>query len=172
MLNRVNKTFPSRSLAIIVFCACASVAVSAYTHLFAQKGPEMPSHANGTFEVKLTPQNDGADAIPGRMTIDKQYHGDLEGTSKGQMLTGMTEVKGSAAYVAIEKFTGTLKGRNGTFILQHMGTMNRGVPHLTVTVVPDSGTGQLVGLAINNFTLKIDEGKHSYDFEYTLPESH
>jgi len=84
----------------------------------------------------------------------------------------MTEVKGSAAYVAIEKVTGTLKGRTGTFIFQHMGTMNRGVPHLTVSVVPDSGTGQLTGLAVFNFTIKIDEGKHSYEFEYTLPESH
>lgn len=132
----------------------------------------MASHAAGTFDVKLTPQNDGADATVGRMTIDKQYHGDLEATSKGQMLTGLTEVKGSAAYVAIEKVTGTLKGRTGTFVLQHMGTMNRGVSHLTVTVVPDSGTGQLVGLAISSFTLKIEEGKHFYDFEYTLPEAH
>jgi hypothetical protein len=131
----------------------------------------MPSHGIGTFEVKLTPQTDGPDAIPGRMTIDKQFHGDLEGTSKGQMLTAGTEVKGSAGYVAIERVSGTLKGRSGTFIFQHTGTMNRGVPHLTVTVVPDSGTGQLVGLA-GNFTIKIDEGKHSYDFEYTLPESH
>ena len=132
------------------------------------------NHATGTFEVKLVPQTDdkSGDASLGRMTIDKQFHGDLEGTSKGQMLTGMTETKGSAAYVAIEKFSGTLKGRTGTFILQHMGTMNRGEPHLTVTVVPDSGTGQLAGLSIANFTLKIDEGKHSYEFDYTLPESH
>jgi hypothetical protein len=131
----------------------------------------MPSHASGTFEVKLTPQTDGADATLGRMTIDKQFHGDLEGTSKGQMLTGMSEVKGSGAYVAIEKVTGTLKGRSGTFILQHTGTMNRGAPELKVTVVPDSGTGQLTGLA-GNFKIIIAEGKHSYEFEYTLPESH
>jgi hypothetical protein len=149
----------------VSWASTASVIAAAF-----QKEPAM-NHASGTFEVKLTPQTDGTDATLGRMTIDKQYHGDLEGTSKGQMLTGMTEIKGSAAYVAIEKFTGTLKGRTGTFILQHMGTMNRGVPHLTVTVVPDSGTGQLAGLSISNFTLKIDEGKHSYDFEYTLPET-
>lgn len=131
------------------------------------------SHAIGTFEVKLVPQTDdkNSDAALGRMTIDKQFHGDLEGTSKGQMLTGMTEVKGSAGYVAIEKVSGTLKGRTGTFILQHTGTMNRGVPQLTITVVPDSGTGQLAGLA-GNFIVKINEGKHSYEFEYTLPESH
>jgi hypothetical protein len=131
----------------------------------------MASHASGTFEVKLTPQTDGADATLGRMTLDKQLHGDLEGTSKGQMLTGMTEVKDSGAYVAIEKVTGTLKGRNGTFILQHTGTMNRGAQQLTITVVPDSGTGQLAGLT-GTFNIKIAEGKHSYDFEYTLPEAH
>jgi hypothetical protein len=137
-----------------------------------QKGPVM-NHANGTFEVKLVPQADdkSADAALGRMTIDKQFHGDLEGTSKGQMLTGMTEVKGSAGYVAIEKVTGTLKGRTGTFILQHTGTMNRGVPQLTITVVPDSGTGQLAGIT-GNFKVIIAEGKHSYEFDYTLPESH
>jgi hypothetical protein len=131
------------------------------------------NHASGTFEVKLVPQKDdkNGDAALGRMTIDKQFHGDLEGTSKGQMLTGMTDVKGSAGYVAIEKVNGTLKGRTGTFILQHTGTMNRGVPQLTITVVPDSGTGQLAGLA-GNFKVIITEGKHSYEFEYTLPESH
>jgi hypothetical protein len=131
------------------------------------------NHASGTFEVKLVPQKDdkNGDAALGRITIDKQFHGDLEGTSKGQMLTGMTDVKGSAGYVAIEKVNGTLKGRTGTFILQHTGTMNRGVPQLTITVVPDSGTGQLAGLA-GNFKVIITEGKHSYEFEYTLPESH
>lgn len=130
------------------------------------------NHASGTFDVKLAPQTDDkGDPALGRMTIDKQFHGDLEGTSKGQMLTGMTEVKGSAGYVAIEKVTGTLKGRSGSFILQHTGVMNRNVPQLTITVVPDSGTGQLTGLA-GTFTIKIAaDGKHSYDFEYTLPET-
>jgi hypothetical protein len=157
---------------------CLSIAVISWTctHPFNasafQKGPAM-NHASGTFEVKLVPQTDdkSGDAALGRMTIDKQFHGDLEGTSKGQMLTGMTDVKGSAGYVAIEKVNGTLKGRTGTFILQHTGTMNRGVPQLTITVVPDSGTGQLAGLA-GNFKVIITEGKHSYEFEYTLPESH
>ena len=130
------------------------------------------NHASGTFEVKLAPQTDdkNGDAALGRMTIDKQFHGDLEGTSKGQMLTGMTDVKGSAGYVAIEKVSGTLKGRTGTFILQHTGVMNRGVPQLTVTVVPDSGTGQLAGIT-GNLKIIIADGKHSYEFEYTLPES-
>jgi hypothetical protein len=104
------------------------------------------------------------------MSIDKQFHGDLEGTSKGQMLSAMGSVKGSAGYVALERITGTLKGRSGSFVLQHSGTMTRGAPQLSVTVVPDSGTGQLVGLA-GALTIKIDNGKHSYDFDYTLPET-
>ncbi len=138
-----------------------------------QKEAVMAKHASGPFEVKLNPQvPDGTfeNAATGRMTIDKQFHGDLEGTSKGQMLTAMTDVKGSAGYVAIERVTGTLQGRSGSFALQHTGTMNRGVPQLSVTVVPDSGTGQLVGLA-GKMTINIVDGKHSYDFDYTLPEA-
>ena len=134
----------------------------------------MPAHATGTFEVQLTPQPpDGKfeDASLGRMTIDKQIHGDLEATSKGTMLTAGTEVKGSAGYVAIERVTGALHGRTGTFVLQHTGTMNRGTFQLSITVVPDSGTGQLLGLA-GKFNITIADGKHSYDFEYTLPETH
>jgi hypothetical protein len=132
------------------------------------------SHAKGTFEVKITPQTpDGKfeDATLGRMTIDKQFHGDIEGTSKGQMLTGMTEVKGSAGYVAMEKVTCKLQGRSGSFILQHSATMDRSVPALSVTVVPDSGTGELLGI-IGKFNIIITDGKHSYEFEYNLPESH
>lgn len=102
------------------------------------------------------------------MSIDKQFHGDLEGTSKGQMLSAMGSVKGSAGYVAMEKVTGTLHGRGGSFVLQHSGTMNRGVPQLLVTVVPDSGTDQLAGLT-GTLAIIIDSGKHSYDFEYSLP---
>jgi Protein of unknown function (DUF3224) len=131
----------------------------------------MATHASGPFEVNLIPQvPDGKfeDALTGRMTIDKQFHGDLEATSKGQMLTAMTETKGSAGYVAIERVTGTLKGLSGSFALQHAGTMNRGVPQLSVTVVPDAGTGQLAGLA-GKMTINMVNGKHSYDFEYTLP---
>jgi hypothetical protein len=129
------------------------------------------AHASGTFDVKLTPQaNDEAagSATLGRMSIDKQFHGDLEGTSKGEMLTAGTSVQGSAGYVAIERVSGTLQGRSGTFVLQHSGTMTRGAPQLTITVVPDSGTGQLAGLA-GQMTINIADGKHSYEFEYTLP---
>lgn len=140
-----------------------------------QKGISMPAHASGPFEVKLAPQQDdkAGEATIGRMSIDKQFHGDLEGASKGQMLTASTEVKGSAGYVAIERVTGTLrtsKGeRNGSFALLHRGIMTRGAPELSVTVVPDSGTGQLTGLT-GTMTIHIVEGKHSYDFDYTLPE--
>ena len=134
----------------------------------------MPTHATGTFEVKLTPQSpDGKfeDATLGRMTIDKQIHGDLEATSKGTMLAAGTGAKGSSGgYVALEIVAGSLKGRTGTFVLQHSATMNRGVPHLSVTVVPDSGTGQLTGLA-GTMDILITDGKHSYDFEYTLPQN-
>lgn len=131
------------------------------------------SHASGMFDVKLTPQTDegGADSGLGRMSIDKQFHGDLEGTSKGLMLSSAaTIVKGSGGYVAMERVTGKLQGRTGSFVLQHSGTMTRGTPQLSVTVVPDSGTDQLTGIA-GTLTIKIDAGKHLYELDYTLPET-
>lgn len=125
-------------------------------------------HATGTFEVKLTPQT--SDPPVGRITFDKQFHGGLDGTSKGEMLaTGSGEKGSSGGYVALEQFTGTLDGRKGSFILQHSGTLDRGAQHLAITVVPDSGTGELVGLT-GQFSITIANGKHSYDFEYTLPQ--
>jgi hypothetical protein len=139
----------------------------------AQKETVVTTHAAGTFEVELNPlaAYDTAEGSPlGRMSIDKQFHGDLEATSKGEMLTAGTSVKGSAGYVAIERVTGTLHGRSGTFIFQHSGTMTRGAPHLIITVVPDSGTGQLSGLT-GTMVINIEGGKHSYDFEYTLADS-
>jgi len=125
------------------------------------------------FEVKLNPQvpeDKVGDPTVGRMSIDKQFHGDLEATSKGQMLAAGTDVNGSAGYVAIERVIGTLYGHSGTFALQHSGTMTRGAPQLTITVVPDSGTGQLVGLA-GKMTINIVDGNHFYDFEYTLAKT-
>jgi hypothetical protein len=121
--------------------------------------------ATGTFEVKLTPQP-VAEGL-GRMTIDKTFQGDLEGSSVGEMLSAMGGVKGSAGYVAIEKVTGKLGGKSGTFVLQHSGSMDRGAPSLTVTVVPDSGTGELVGLS-GKLGIRIEGGQHFYDFEYSL----
>ena len=128
----------------------------------------MTTRATGTFEVKLTPQTDAPDAPVGRMSIDKQFQGDLAGTSNGQMLMASSpSVKGSAGYVAIEKVTGTLNGRPGSFYLQHTGTMTRGVGELTITVIPDSGTDELVGLR-GNMNIIIADGKHSYEFDYEL----
>jgi hypothetical protein len=130
----------------------------------------MSDTARGTFEVKLTPQPSDRqpdDAGLGRLWLDKQFHGDLEATSRGQMLTAMSEVKGSAGYVAIERVSGALAGRTGTFVLQHTGTMTRGAPSLVITVVPDSGTGELAGLA-GRMTIVIADGTHSYELEYAL----
>jgi hypothetical protein len=128
-------------------------------------------HATGTFEVKLKPQADDSvgDPTVGRMSIDKQFQGDLEATSKGQMLAVQGDVKGSAGYVAMERVIGTLSGRTGTFALQHTGTMNRGVPVQNVTVVPDSGTAELAGIS-GVMKIVIADGKHSYEFEYTVAE--
>jgi len=134
----------------------------------------MTHHAKGAFDIKMTPLEDKLfdDPYIGRMMGDKQLHGDLEGTGKGQMFYAKTAVAESSAYVAIEKIAGTLNGRKGTFIFQHSATMTRGVPQLSITVVPDSGTGELTGIA-GKFTINIDNnGKHSYEFDYTLPDSH
>ena len=131
----------------------------------------MTTQAKGTFEVKMFPLADEkAEAAGlGRMSIDKQFHGDLDGTSQGQMMSAMSSVKGSAGYVAMEKVSGALAGRKGTFVLQHSGTMNRGKPLLLVSVVPDSGTDELTGLS-GTLNIIIADGKHSYEFEYSLPE--
>ena len=156
----------SRLFVMICFCAVALAQnpVQRGTHL---------NHATGPFDVKLAPQKpDNApeeESKLGRMSIDKQFHGDLEGTSKGVMLSFMTDVKGSAGYVAIERVTGTLHGRSGSFVFQHNATMDRGKPQLNIIVVPDSGTGELVGLA-GTMQINIDSaGKHTYNFEYSLP---
>ena len=143
-------------------------------HNTKQKEMVVTQHASGMFEVTLHPQapeDKVGDPTVGRMSIDKQFRGDLEATSKGQMLVAGTDIKDSAGYVAIERVIGTLLGRRGSFILQHSGTMTRGAPQLTITVVPDSGTDQLVGLA-GKMAIKIADGKHSYTFDYTLAESH
>lgn len=134
----------------------------------------MTKRASGPFDVKLIPMAPEADAVeaaPGRMGLDKRYHGDLEATSQGQMLAVRTPVEGSAGYVAMERVSGTLHGRSGTFALQHSGTMTRGAPQLSVTVVPDSGTGGLTGLSGSMNILIEAGGKHTYDFQYTLPDA-
>jgi hypothetical protein len=133
--------------------------------------PPQMRHARGTFEVTLAPlelHDSTGSHLLGRMALDKIFRGDLAGTSRGEMLTAMTDQKNSAGYVAIERVTGRLHGREGTFVLQHSGTMTRGDRQLVITVVPDSGTGALAGLA-GTMTITITEGTHYYDFSYTLP---
>jgi hypothetical protein len=138
----------------------------------AQEKTGMTQHASGPFDVKLTPQKADSEVAQsanfGRMTADKQYHGDLDATSKGEMIAAQTEVKGSAGYVAMERVTGTLKGHKGSFVLQHSGTMTRGLPTLSVTVVPDSGTGELKGISGKMNIIIAPDGKHSYEFDYTI----
>jgi hypothetical protein len=154
------------SAALLLLLPICSLALSA-----AQKETPMPHHATGTFEVKITPLDPAFktdDNSIGRFSLDKQFHGALEATSKGEMLSGGGTVKGSGGYVAIERATGTLDGRAGTFILQHNGTMQNGVYHLNVIVVPDSGTAQLTGLQ-GSMEIIIKDGHHSYDFTYSLP---
>ncbi|RUL61394.1 DUF3224 domain-containing protein [Dyella dinghuensis] len=127
--------------------------------------------ATGPFDVKLAPQppTQGIEAANlGRQTIDKQFHGDLEATSLGEMIAAMSSVQGSAGYVAMERVTGVLHGKRGTFVLQHTGIMNRGVPSLVITVVPDSGTDALTGLT-GTMEIQIEQGKHAYVFDYNLP---
>ncbi|WP_413714823.1 DUF3224 domain-containing protein [Serratia ureilytica] len=128
-------------------------------------------HATGTFDIKLTPQTATAEietAKLSRMTIDKQFHGDLTAASLGEMLAVRMEAHGSAGYVAMERVTGTLHGHKGSFVLQHSGTMNRGVSSLQLTVVPDSGTGELTQLS-GSMTIEIDQDTHRYTMDYVLP---
>ncbi|MBV8910727.1 MAG: DUF3224 domain-containing protein [Gammaproteobacteria bacterium] len=128
--------------------------------------------AAGSFDVKVTPQKPDTQiaraAGVGRLTIDKRFHGDLEGTGKGEMLASQSDVPGSAGYVAMERVSGTLKGRSGGFILQHSATMTRGAPVSSIMVVPDSGTGELRGIS-GRMTVTVGaEGGHSYEFEFTF----
>jgi Protein of unknown function (DUF3224) len=134
------------------------------------EGTKMSQHAKGDFDVKLQPidvYNKDEGSHLARMSIDKQFHGDLAATSKGEMISAMGSVKGSAGYVAIERVTGTLGGHHGSFTLQHNATMTRGEPYLNIIVVPDSGTGELAGLS-GTMNIIIANGKHSYEFDYAL----
>ncbi|WP_329842182.1 DUF3224 domain-containing protein [Stenotrophomonas sepilia] len=128
----------------------------------------MQGEAHGTFEVDLRPigGNDGPIAV---MSINKTFAGDLRGSSVGQMLAFRTAVQGSAGYVAMERVTATLAGRHGAFTLQHNGLMTRGTPQLSVVVVPDSGSGGLLGL-VGTLEITISEGRHDYRLLYSLPE--
>ena len=153
--------------------AAKSLSASGYgiRHRSQTGGAVTTLHATGPFDVKVVPQGtpDKAEGSTlARMSIEKQYHGALEASAKGEMLSAGTEVQGSAGYVAIERVTGTLNGKTGSFVLQHNATLSRGAPSLNIVVVPDSGSGQLVGIT-GKLNVIIEGGKHSYDFEYTLP---
>ena len=157
--------------AALVLLALAAVPARGQT----QPAPPSPLQADtpvarraaGTFAVQLAPQETAAAPL-GRLSIDKQFSGDLQGTSRGEMLAFRSAVDGSAGYVAMEQVTGTLHGRGGTFVLQHSGTMDRGAPGLVITVVPDSGTGELEGIS-GRMNIIIEGGSHSYELDYTLP---
>jgi hypothetical protein len=131
----------------------------------------MTTRASGTFEVKVAPLTlASADETRGRFSLDKQFQGDFTGSGKGEMLTAVGVVQGSAVYVAVERVNGTLHGRSGAFALHHTGIMSRGAQQLTITVVPDSGTEKLEGIA-GTMTITISDGKHFYELDYTLPNS-
>jgi hypothetical protein len=166
----------------IVFVAALSILLGLAFGVQAQTKPSTTKQthketkkmhqAHGTFEVTVTPQtvdNKPAETAQlGRMSIDKVFSGELEATSTGEMLFAGTETEGSGGYVAIERVRGTLNGKTGTFVLQHLGTMTKNEPIMKVTVLPDSGTSQLAGIA-GTMTIKIENGKHSFEFAYTLP---
>jgi len=165
-VNKVKMRLCSGLVILLVGLVSIAYPISKAT----KKEMLMTTRATGTFDVKMTPVEDNfLGEGTGRMTGDKQIHGDLEGIGKGEMIFAKANVEGSGAYVAIEKITGTLHGRKGSFIFQHSGWMAHGEQHMTITVVPDSGTDELVGLA-GKFNIVIDkDGKHSYEFDYTLP---
>ena len=153
---------------LVVFGSLAYARRQSPTTTAAQK-VDVTKHAKGTFEVKVNPEppEDKAEGSTlGRMSFDKQFDGDIEGTSKGQMLTAATDVKGSAGYVAIERVTGTLNGRKGSFVLQHSGTMYKGALQMSITVVPDSGTGELAGLRGRGSIVVAEDGTHTLALDY------
>lgn len=164
----------SSALWAIALFAISSLQTSVPTPDSAEKKAPVTAHAKGSFEVKMAPlelhDKIGGGAL-GRMSSEKQFHGDLEGISKGEMLSAGDPSKGSAGYVAIEQVTGTLQGRSGSFALQHSGTMDHGAFQLSITIVPGSGTGQLAGVS-GKMVINIVDGKHFYELDYSLPDSH
>lgn len=168
-----SRLFVWQVCAGLLLTAVVAVADDARTPAPARQEIRMTRHASGVFDVKLSPltvEHPDADERRGRMGLDKRFHGDLDASGIGEMLTGTGAVKGSAGYVAIERVSGTLHGRSGSFILQHSGTMTRGAPALVISVVPDSGDGELTGIE-GRMSITITDGTHRYDLEYRLPES-
>lgn len=172
-VNTISQSFPNRKTVIAAAVWILLMPLLCGQEQLTKSNPKdtgATHQAQGSFDVKITPaQIPSAESPLGRMIIDKQYHGELEGSGKGQMLTAGTGAKGSSgAYVALERVTGNLQGRSGSFTLQHRGIMTKGVPQLTIEVVPDSGTDQLAGISGTMKIIIAPDGKHSYEFDYTL----
>jgi len=155
---------------IVITAAITTLIITTVHAQITPKEAHMSARVHGPFDVKIIPQDDKLGDGISRMLIDKQYHGDLDGTSKGQMLA-VGSAKSSGVYVAIETFTGTVRGKTGGFSLHHTGVMTKAGPTLTISVVPDSGTGQLAGISGKMTVNVAPDGSHSYEFEYTLPDS-
>jgi len=161
------------ALMLAPYAGAAAPATESPTGAVMTEAPQAPAetrHARGTFDVTITPVQPGSDAAPdapGRMTLAKTFHGDLTGTGVGEMLATMAP-GASGAYVAMERVTGTLDGREGSFALVHRGLMDKGAQDLLITVVPGSGTGGLAGIT-GVFHLTIEGGEHRYDLAYSLP---
>lgn len=173
----MTNSLRSLSLFVLLIAVSAALAAPLFNHAASpmstrlQKESAMTQHATGSFDVKVLPMEPAfkfEDNPLSRFSLDKQFHGDLEASSKGEMLSAGSP-KTSGGYVAIERVSGTLHGRSGTFALQHSATMTNGTPQLNIIVVPGTGTGQLAGLS-GTMNIIIKEGKHSYDFLYSLPE--
>lgn len=163
----------NRRTLLVAAVLTALAAGAASTDPAARRDPAMTRTASGAFDVTIQPvaqeEFPGGTSL-GRYSLEKRYHGDLEAAAQGEMLTAGTAVEGSAGYVAIERVEGTLHGRSGSFVLQHLGRMGHGAQHLTITVLPDSGTGELAGLE-GELEIAITDGKHLYELRYTLSET-
>jgi hypothetical protein len=159
--------------AVLMATLCLSITIAPTLAQTTSSTKEATMTARGPFDVKMIPQDDKSVEGISRMLGEKQYHGDLDGTAKVQMLaTG--SAKSSGVYVAIEIFNGTLQTasgekKSGGLALHHTGIMTKAGPNLTINVVPDSGTGQLAGISGKMNIVIAPDGKHSYEFEYTLP---
>jgi hypothetical protein len=162
----------ARNVATIFACLhFANQAIAVQSAANSPGAPRMTQHASGSFDITTTPaappDHQGRTAI-GRMLLDKRYAGELAATGKGEMLTAVTDTHGSAAYVAIERISGTLNGKRGSFVIQHAGTMSAGGKHATINVVPDSGAGDLTGIS-GTLRLTLVERTHFYELDYVLP---
>ena len=177
MTHSVRQSLPYLALALAGALALPATAFAMppaekiLSHTPATEGNTMTHKVSGAFDVKMIPKVPvaaAAGATIGRMLLDKQFHGPLQAASTGQMLAMRTAVPGSAGFVAMELVVGTLQGRSGSFVLQHSGTMNRGVSTYALSVVPDSGTGELTGL-VGTMVVTVEKGQHFYDFSFSLP---